>query len=41
MASEKYDEGEVFGPVSVETLRDWASKGEISPYDMVSQDSVK
>ncbi len=37
----KYDDGSVFGPVNVETLRGWASKGEISPYDMLSSDGVK
>jgi hypothetical protein len=37
----KYDDGSVFGPVEVETLVGWASKGEISPYDMLSRDAVK
>jgi len=37
----KYDDGSVFGPVDVTTLKDWASKGEISPYDMLSRDGVK
>jgi hypothetical protein len=37
----KYDDGSVFGPVDVATLHDWASKGEISPYDMLSRDGVK
>jgi len=37
----KYDDGSVFGPVDLETLRGWSSKGEISPYDMLSSDGVK
>lgn len=37
----KYDDGSVFGPVDLPTLQDWASKGEISPYDMISEDGVK
>src|ERR1041385_3410434 len=37
----KYDDGSVFGPVDVATLHAWASKGEISPYDMLSRDGVK
>lgn len=37
----KYDDGSVFGPVEVARLHEWASKGEISPYDMLSRDAVK
>jgi hypothetical protein len=37
----KYDDGSVFGPVDLPTLQQWASKGEISPYDMISRDTVK
>lgn len=37
----KYDDGSVFGPVDVATLKDWSAKGEISPYDMLSPDGVK
>lgn len=34
----KYDDGEVFGPVPFEKIREWARSAQVNPQDMVSPD---
>ena len=36
----KHDNGEVFGPISFEHIRDWASNAYVNPQDSVSNDGV-
>jgi len=36
----KHENGEVFGPVSFEKIRDWARSAQVNPQDMLSTDSV-
>jgi len=36
----KNEQGEVFGPVGLETLREWARDGRLSPVSVVSEDAV-
>ncbi len=37
----KHDDGAVYGPVTIDTLRDWAAAAKISPLDHVSRDGEK
>lgn len=37
----KHDDRDVFGPVSLDNLRDWAMAAKISPLDLVSHDQQK
>jgi hypothetical protein len=36
----KHDNGEVFGPVPFEKIRDWADSAQVNPQDMLSTDQV-
>jgi hypothetical protein len=36
----KHDNGEVFGPVPFEKIREWAHSAQVSPQDMLSSDQV-
>jgi hypothetical protein len=35
----KYEDGEIFGPVHFDKIREWASDAQVSPQDMVSPDA--
>jgi hypothetical protein len=36
----KYDDGEIFGPVSFSKILEWAGTAQIAPQDMVSEDDL-